>query len=44
MTDDAIFCDVLDEESFENEDDTNDVSNEPICPQYSDVRQALDVF
>ena len=44
MTDDAIFCDVLDEESSENEDDTNDVSNEPICPQYSDVRQALDVL
>ena len=44
MTDDAILCDVLYEEGSENEDDTNDVSNEPICPQYSDVRQALDVL
>ena len=42
MTDDAILCDVLYEEGSENEDDTNDVSNEPICPQYSDVR--LDVL
>ena len=44
MTDDAISCDVLDEESFETEDDTYDVSNGPICPQSSDVRQALDVL
>ena len=43
MTDDAIVCDVLDECS-ETEDDTDDVSNKPICPQSSDVRQALDVL
>ena len=41
---DAILCDVLDEERSETEDDTNDVSNESICPQSSDVRQALDVL
>ena len=39
--DDAILCDVLDEEGSETEDDTDDVSNEPICPQSSDVHQAL---
>ena len=44
MTDDAILWDVLDEEGSENEDDTDSVSNEPICPQSSDVRQALDVL
>ena len=44
MTDDAILCDVLDEEGSETEDDTDDVSNEPICPQSSDVCQALDVL
>ena len=44
MTDDAILCDVLDEERSETEDDTDDVSNEPICPQSSDVCQALDVL
>ena len=44
MTDDGILCDVLDEEGSETEDDTDDVSNEPICPQSSDVHQALDVF
>ena len=44
MTDDAILCDVLDEERSETEDDTDDVSNEPICPQSSDKRQALDVL
>ena len=44
MTDDAILCDVLDEEGSETEDDTDDVSNEPICPQSSDMRQALDVL
>ena len=44
MTDDAILCDVLDEEGSETEDDTDDVSNEPICTQSSDVRQALDVL
>ena len=44
MTDDAILCDVLDEEGSETEDDTDGVSNEPICPQSSDVRQALDVL
>ena len=44
MTDDVILCDVLDEEGSETEDDTDDVSNEPICQQSSDVRQALDVL
>ena len=44
MTDGAILCDVLDEEGSETEDDTDGVSNEPICPQSSDVRQALDVL
>ena len=44
MNDDAILCDVLDEESSETVDDTDGVSNEPICPQSSDVRQALDVL
>ena len=29
MTDDAILCNVLDEEGSETEDDTDDVSNEP---------------
>ena len=43
MTDDAILCDVLDGEGSETEDDTDGVSNEPICPQSGDVRQALDV-
>ena len=33
-----------DEEGSETEDDTDGVSNEPICPQSSDVRQAPDVF
>ena len=28
----------------ETKDDTDDISNVPICPQYSDVRQALDVL
>ena len=44
MTDDAILCDVLDEEGSETEDYTDGVSNEPICPQSNDVRQALDVL
>ena len=44
MTDDAILCDVLDEERSETEDDTDVVSNEPICPQSSDVGQALDIL
>ena len=44
MTDDTILCDVLDEEGSETEDDTDGVSNEQICPQSSDVRQALDVL
>ena len=38
MTYDPILCNVLDEEVLETKDDTDDVSNEPICPQYSDVR------
>ena len=42
MTDDVILCNVLDEEG--SEDDTDGVSNEPICPQSSDVHQALDVL
>ena len=41
MTDDAILCDVLDEERSETEDDTDD---EPICSQSSDVCQDLDVL
>ena len=44
MTDDVVLCDVLDEEGSETDDDTDDVSNEPICPQSSDVRQALVVL
>ena len=45
MTDnDAILYDVLDEEGSETEVDTDGVSNEPICPQSSDVHQALDVL
>ena len=44
MTDDAILCEVLDEEGSETEDDTDGVPNEPICPQSSDVRQALEVL
>ena len=44
MTDDAILCDVLDEEGSETKNDTNDVSNEPICPQSSDMRQVLDIL
>ena len=44
ITDDAILCDVLDEEGSETKNDTNDVSNEPICPQSSDMRQVLDVL
>ena len=43
-TDDAILCDVLDEEGSETIDDTDDVSDEPICPQSSDVPQTLDVL
>ena len=33
MSDDAILCDVLDEEGSATEDDTDDVSNEPLCLQ-----------
>ena len=44
MTNDAILCSVLDEEGSEAEDDTDDVSNKPIFPQSSDVRQAPDAF
>ena len=44
MTDDMTLCDVLDEEGSETEDDTDDNSNEPICPRSSDVRQALDLL
>ena len=44
MTDDAILCDFLDEEGSESEYDVADVSNEPICPQSSNVRQVLDVL
>ena len=35
---------VLDKEVSEMENDTDDVSNKPICQQSSDVRQALDVL
>ena len=44
MADDAILCDVLDEEGSETEDDTDGVSNEPIFPQSSGLSQALDVL
>ena len=44
MTDDAILCDVLDEEDSEKTEDDTDVSNESICPQSSHVRQGLDVL
>ena len=44
MTDDPILCNALNEELSETRDDTDDVCNEPICPQSSDVRQALDVI
>ena len=44
MTNDEILCNVLDEEGSETEDDSDDVSNEPICSQSSDERQALDVL
>ena len=44
MTDDTLLYEVLDEEGSETEDDTDGVSNEPICPQSSDVRQVLDVL
>ena len=44
MTDDAILCDTLDERGAETEEKTDYVSNEPICPQSSDMRQALDVL
>ena len=44
MTNDAILCDVLIEEGSETENDTDDVSNEPLCQQLSAVRQALDVL
>ena len=44
MADDATLCDILDEESSESEVDRDDVSNEPICPQSTVARYALDVF
>ena len=44
ITDDAILCDVLDEEGSKTEDDTDDVSNEPIYPKSNDVCQALNVL
>ena len=44
MTDDVILCDVLEEEGSDTKDDTDGVSNEPICPKSSDVREALDVL
>ena len=44
MTNDAILCNILDEESSEAEDDADHVSNKPIFPQSSDVRQAPDVL
>ena len=44
MTDEAILCDVLDEEGSETEDDTDGFSNEPICLQSVDIRQALDLL
>ena len=44
MTDDAILCDVLNEEGSETKGDTDGFSNKPICPQSKDVCQALDVL
>ena len=45
MTDYTILCDVLNEEGAETKDDTNYVSNEPICPQSSTVVvQAWDIL
>ena len=44
MTDDAILCDVLYEKGSKTKDDTDGVSNEPICPQSNGVRQALEVL
>ena len=34
----------MDGEGSQTEDDTDYVSNEPICPQSSEMRQALDVL
>ena len=44
MTDDVSYATFLDEEGSENEDDTDYVSNEPICLQSSEMCQALDVL
>ena len=44
MTDEAILCDVLDKEGSETEDDKDDVVNEPVCPQSSDVCKILYVL
>ena len=46
MTDDEILSDALNEENDVTEEDAADcdASNEPACPQSSDVRQALDVL
>ena len=44
MIDDAILYNIYDEEGSETKDDTDGVSNEPICPQSGDVRQSLDVL
>ena len=44
MTEYAILCYVLDEKGSGTEDETDGVSNEPICPQSSDVRQPLDIL
>ena len=38
------YATSLVEEGSETEDDTDDVSNEPLCQQFSAVRQALDVL
>ena len=45
MTDDEIVSEALNEENDVTEEDADcDASNEPACPQPSDVRQALDVL
>ena len=44
MTDDTILLRRLGWRRFWTEDDTDDISIEPICTQFSDARQALDVL
>ena len=44
MIDDAILCDVFDEQGSETADGTDDLSNKPYCLQPGDVREALDIL